>query len=186
MARTVYYTATSLDGFIADADGSLQWLFDVPRAEEDAADSWEEFIGAVGALVLGSTTYEWVVEHEGLLENPQRWKEFYDERPSWVLSSRDLPPLPGVDIRFASGDVRPVHAEALEAAAGKDVWVVGGGDLAGQLHDAGLLDRVVVSVAPVTLGAGAPLLPRRIEGMHLVDVRQEGEMARLTYDVRPT
>ena len=63
------------------------------------------------------------------------------------------------------------------AAAGDgNVWIVGGGDLVGQFHDAGLLDQVVVGIAPVTLGAGAPLLPRRIEGLRLVEVARNGQM----------
>src|SRR3712207_7879069 len=49
------------------------------------------------------------------------------------------------------------------AAGDRNVWVVGGGDLAGQFADVGLLDELIVSIAPVTLGAGAPLLPRRID-----------------------
>ena len=64
------------------------------------------------------------------------------------------------------------------------MWIVGGGDLVGQFHDAGLLDQVIATVAPVTLGAGAPLLPRRIEGMRLRDVNRFGPMVTLTYDVK--
>jgi dihydrofolate reductase len=60
--------------------------------------------------------------------------------PAWVMTSRTLEPLPGADIRVASGDVGEVHAAMTEAAGGKDLWVVGGGDLAGQLADAGLLE----------------------------------------------
>lgn len=69
----------------------------------------------------------------------------------------------GADIRFASGEVRPVCEAMVEAAGGKDLWVVGGGDLAGQFADAGLLDEVITFQAPVTLGAGRPLLPRRLQ-----------------------
>jgi dihydrofolate reductase len=70
---------------------------------------------------------------------------------------------PGRDVRFTSDDVASVHAAMSEAAGGKNIWLVGGGDLVGQFHDAGLLDEVWVQYAPVTLGAGAPLLPRRVE-----------------------
>ena len=68
---------------------------------------------------------------------------------------------PGADIRFTQAEVPDVHAEMVAAAGDRDVWIVGGGDLAGQFADRGLLDEVVVSIAPVTLGSGAPLLPRR-------------------------
>jgi dihydrofolate reductase len=153
MTRTIYYTATSLDGFIADPDHSLGWLL---RQDHDPAGpfGFDEFLGAVGAVVMGSSTYEWILGHED-----GAWPY---QQPAWVLSSRELPAVEG-DVRFASGDVRPIHAQLVEAAAGGDVWVVGGGDLAGQFAAAGVLDEVVVSIAPVTLGAGAPLLPRPLD-----------------------
>ena len=68
------------------------------------------------------------------------------------------------------------------AADGKDVWVVGGGDLAAQFAEAGLLDRMLLSVAPVTLGAGRPLLPRPFD-LRLVELARNGAFACLTYDV---
>ena len=101
-----------------------------------------------------------------------------------MFTHRDLPVPDGLDIRLVSDDVRPVHDTMRTAAAGGNVWLIGGGDLVGQFHDAGLLDQVIVSVAPVTLGDGAPLLPRRIEGLRLVDCMVDGQMVRLTYDVR--
>jgi dihydrofolate reductase len=186
MTRFVYATATSLDGFLADADNSLDWLFAVSGGEEAQA-AMASFIDGVGALVMGSTTYRWVLEHERLLEQPEKWRSYYGDRPTFVFSSRpDLPLIPGADIRLASGPVAS-HADDLRAAAaGRDVWVMGGGDLAGQFDDAGLLDAVRLSVAAVTLGSGAPLLPRRIESSRLVlrEVGQAGQFAELRYDVR--
>jgi dihydrofolate reductase len=62
------------------------------------------------------------------------------------------------------------------AAGDRNVWIVGGGDLAGQFADVGLLDELIVAIAPVTLGAGAPLLPRRVE-LRLDELGQNGEFA---------
>ncbi|MCK9248175.1 MAG: dihydrofolate reductase family protein [Solirubrobacteraceae bacterium] len=156
MSRTTYFTATSLDGFIADPEHSLQWLFRSDH-DPDGALSHVPFVAAVGALAMGSSTYEWILRHEGA-EPGFRWPY---TQPTWVFTSRELPTVDG-DVRFVSGDVVPVHAEMVEAAEGRDVWLVGGGELVGRFADAGLLDRVLVSIAPVTLGAGAPLLPRRL------------------------
>ena len=154
MPKTVFYSATSLDGFLADAQDSLEWLF--VQAQDPAGPmNYDEFIAAIGAMVMGRRTYEWVVHH--LHESGEPWPY---RIPVWVVSHADLPPVPGADLRFAAGDVRPVHAALLEAAGERDVWVVGGGDLAGQFADAGLLDELVLYVAPVTLGAGRPLFPR--------------------------
>jgi dihydrofolate reductase len=181
MALTQYVTATTLDGFIADADDSLDWLFEVPSSDDHG--SWDAFIGRIGAMAMGATTYEWVLDHEDLLAHPEKWHEFYDDRPCWVFTHRDLPRIPGVDLRFVEGDVRPVHAEM--DAVGGDAWIVGGGDLVGQFDDAGLLDEIHLGMCPVTLGAGAPLLPRRITSarMTLRSVEQDGQRVRMVLDV---
>src|SRR5690242_9289531 len=145
MTRTQYFTATSIDGFIADADNSLEWLFPL-RQSEAGLQEYPTFIAEVGALAMGSTTYEWVLTHERLLEEGKPWP--YDQ-PTWVFSSRDLPAVPGADLRFVSGDVAPVHAAMVEAAAGKNIWLVGGGELVGQFADAGLLDELILGMGSV-------------------------------------
>jgi dihydrofolate reductase len=186
MTRFVYATATTLDGFLADTDDSLDWLFKVEGGEESLAEL-DAFVAGVGVMVEGSTTYRWVLEHEKLLETPEKWQEFYGDRTTYVFSSRsDLPLVPGADIRVVSGSVAD-HLDAIRGAAGdKDVWIVGGGDLAGQFDEAGALDELMLSVAAVTLGSGAPLLPRRIESerLRLVGVKQTGQFAGLRYEVR--
>jgi dihydrofolate reductase len=183
-AKVQYFTATTLDGFIADADSSLDWLFVVERDEGDT--SWDDFIGGVGALVMGATTYEWVLGHEPeMLESPEKWRAYYDDRPCWVFTHRELPRIPGIDLTFVQGDVRQVYAEILAARPGQHIWIVGGGDLVGQFDDAGLLDEIRLGVTPVTLGSGAPLLPRRItsERLRLRSVERSGQMVNLVYDV---
>ncbi|MFJ2834001.1 dihydrofolate reductase family protein [Nocardia sp. NPDC087230] len=177
---TRYYTATSLDGYIADPDNSLDWLMAVPDADTALGDV-SDFVLGVGALCLGSTTYEWMVTNNP----PEDWHENYGDRPTWVFTHRELPELPGANIRFVAGEVGAVHAQMVDAAASRDIWIIGGGDLAGQFADAGLLDEVVVGVAPVTLGGGAPLLPRRLlsDRLRLVEVAQLGQFAKLVYRV---
>jgi dihydrofolate reductase len=189
MAKTQFYTATTLDGFIADQDNSLDWLFavDEGRADETGANPFSAFFADVGAFAMGATTYEWVLEHDALLEQPLKWADYYGDVPAWVFTHRSPPLIPGADLTFVSGDVRPVHAAMVEAAKGKNVWIVGGGELAGAFADAGLLDEIILGVAPVTLGAGAPLLPRRMTSsrLSLVKMEQRGQFAYLTYAVGP-
>jgi dihydrofolate reductase len=180
MSLTQYYTATTLDGFIADPDHSLDWLF--TRDQDHAGPlNYAEFIAGVGALAMGSSTYEWILDHEFAGKEPSEWRWPY-ELPSWVFTSRDLPVVPGADITFASGDVVPVHAAMVEAARGRNVWIVGGGDLVGQFADAGLLDEVIVYIAPVTLGAGQPLLARRVE-LRLEETARNGDFVTARYSV---
>ena len=181
---TVYFTATSLDGFIADERNSLEWLFEVDR-DNEGDTSFANFFSRIGAMAMGATTYLWVLDHENLLEEPEKWRRYYGETPCWVFTHRELPRIPGIDLRFVQDDVLPVHEEMCLAADGKDVWLVGGGDLVGQFADEGLLDEIIVSIAPVTLGAGAPLLPRRMttRQLELLDVRRDRQFVHLTYRV---
>jgi|SRR5579875_3181390 len=182
MTRTQYYTATSIDGFIADSGNSLDWLFQAesgPRKQ----DRFAAFFAAVGAMAMGATTYEWVLEHEQLLEDPGKWQQYYGSTPCWVFTHRQLPVIPGADLVFARDDVRGVHEQMTRAAGGQNIWLVGGGDLVGQFADQGLVDDIFLGVAPVVLGAGAPLLPRRLlaPSLTLADVERDGQFVFLTY-----
>ncbi|MEU8816888.1 dihydrofolate reductase family protein [Actinoplanes sp. NPDC048796] len=189
MPKTQYFTATTLDGYIADEHNRLDWLFEVgeSRADETGAAPFETFFTGVGAFAMGATTYEWILGHDALLDNPAKWADYYGDTPAWVFTHRDLPPIPGAALSFVRGDVRPVHEAMTTAAAGKNIWLVGGGDLAGAFADAGLLDELILGVAPVTLGAGAPLLPRRLTSkrLTLTGLSQRGQFAYLTYAVGP-
>lgn len=181
--RTQYYTAASLDGFIATLDDSLEWLFPLGDINET---SYPAFITQVGALAMGSATYQWMLRHVVKPDStpPGEWPY---TQPTWVFSHRELPGASGADIRFVNGDVRPVHEHMSAAAKGKNLWLVGGGELVGQFYDAGLLDDVIVQIGSVTLGSGKPLLPRQISAppLRLVSVRQCGEgFAELRYEVR--
>lgn len=176
MARLVYYAATTLDGFIADPDDSLAWLLRQPQ-EPGGPLGYEDFIAGIGAVVMGSTTYEWLLDHPE--ENGGGWPY---PMPAWVLTSRDLPPVEGGDVRFVRGDVRPVYDDVVAAAGDKDAWVIGGGDLAGQFADLGLLDEVIVWTAPVVLGSGRPLLPRRLD-LELLESGRNGAFICARYRV---
>lgn len=173
---TVYMTATSLDGFIADEKNSLEWLF---AADSGGADEpTNDFISAAGAILMGATTYEWIINHEQV----QSWPY---EAPTWVLTHRDLPRIEG-DLRFTTADgddaLRALHRELVQAAEGRDVWLVGGGGIAADLARLGLLDVVDVSLAPVTLGAGAPLLAGRVN-LKVQNVYRASDFACLRYEV---
>jgi dihydrofolate reductase len=137
---------------------------------------------------MGSATYEWMYRHAVGPEakTPSPWPY---EQPTWVFTSRSLPIVAGVDVRFVRGDVRPVHAEMVHAANGRNIWIVGGGELVGQFHDHGLLDEIIVQIGSVTLGAGKPLLPRMIVDppLKLTSAEAMGSgFAELRYDVPRT
>ncbi|MFI7602875.1 dihydrofolate reductase family protein [Actinoplanes sp. NPDC049681] len=182
VAKTQYYTATSIDGFTADLDNSLDWLFEV---DEGTDNPFGAFFSNVGAFAMGATTYEWVLKNDNVVEEPENWHEMYGDVPCWVFTHRELPLVPDANIFMVSGDVRRVHQAMTVAAQGRNVWLAGGGDLVAEFADAGLLDEVILAVAPAILGSGTPLLPRRLSArqLALTNVAQMGQFAYLSYAV---
>jgi dihydrofolate reductase len=166
MARTLYFCASTLDGYIATDDDGIDWLTGFePNYEpegESVKGSIDSVIEGTGALVMGSSTYEFILGHD--------WP--YGDRPSWVLTSRELPVADGADIRFHNGPVAEIHPEMTAAAGDRDLWVVGGGPVASELADAGLLDELWVTIVPIVLGSGKPLFSRPISrSMRLLGTR---------------
>ncbi len=170
-----YYVAASLDGFIADAHGSLDWLMEL--GQPDGVDpGLAEFVAGVGACCMGRTTYDWLLEHAFPEGEPTPIAG--EGVPVWVLTHRSLPPAPGNEVHAYDGDVTGLHRQMCAAAGGRNLWVMGGGEVAGQFLDAGLLDEIVVAVMPLTLGGGAPLLPRHLSApLELVEVHPGGSGA---------
>lgn len=177
----IYYTATTANGFLADTDNSLAWLFAVPGAQPDM----RPFLDSVTALVLGANTYEWLLKHENLLDFPEKWETFFGHRPMFVFAHRHLDAPAGADVRFLSGHVTDHLDAILLAAGGGTVWVQGGGDLAGQFLDAGALDDIVLSIAPVFLAEGKPLLPRELLStrLKLVSAEVVGQFVHVHYAI---
>jgi dihydrofolate reductase len=182
MPKTQYYTAASIDGFIADERNSLEWLMDVDGGNENPFGG---FFAGVGAFCMGANTYEWVLENDNVLAEPSNWHDLYGDVPCWVFGSRELPLVPDANIFMVSGDVQRVHEAMVVAAKGKNVWLAGGGDLVGQFVDHGLLDEIILGIAPVLLGAGVPLLPRHLSAQELIltGAAPVGRFAYLTYAV---
>jgi len=156
MRRLRYGVATSLDGFIAGPNGEYDWI--VPDPSIDWAALWSQF----DTLLMGRLTYEVAKTRRASLSGSGQ---------EWIVVSRTLKPEdnPGITI-LSSGIVEAVAA--LKARPGpqpqKDIWLMGGGVLFRSMLDAGLVDAIDVSVMPVLLGSGVPLLPEgRRRTLHL-------------------
>ena len=162
MGKILFDTATTINGWIADEQNSLAWLFAVENGTQP-----DEGLFPAGATVLveGSTTYEWVLAESDILAHPEKWREFHGDRPTFVFTTRELPVPEGADIRFVTGAARDALPAIREAA--------------------GALDEIAISVAPVALTGGAPLLPRRVESdrLRLESAQKIGQFARLVYRV---
>lgn len=154
MTSYIYYTAATLDGFLADSDDSLDWLLTQP-IDEDGPFSIADLMARTGTVVMGATTYLWLLRHQGA----EPWP--YAQQRTFVFTHRALEPVhPSIAVIAGT----PIEHRVLleDAADGRDVWVVGG-DLAAQFAAAGMLDEMVVSYAPVVLGAGRPLFTGRYD-----------------------
>lgn len=152
MARFRYYVASSADGYIADERDNLDWLLEVEFDGQE--ESMSSFLAEVGALVMGADTYGWLLAHAD-----GDWP--YADLPTWVFTHRELAAFPGANLTFIRGDVSEWVDDIAEDAGGKDVWVVGGGSVAGQFVDGGFLDELIHFTVPVVLGGGKPLFALR-------------------------
>ena len=145
MPEVIYYVASSLDGYIATADGSVDWLSRFHTAGEDHGAA--ELEASVDALLLGSHTYEFALKL-GHWPSP--------DKLSWVFTRRDLRILhPSITLTAQS----PREIVELLASRGlRRAWLMGGGKLAASFHADRLISRYIISVFPVLLGSGIPLL----------------------------
>jgi dihydrofolate reductase len=191
MSRVQYYCAATLDGYIAAADDDLDWLtgyegsYAGAEAEPgpmSAGGSYEGFYAEVGALVSGSATYEFVLGH---MSGGGSWP--YVGRPWWVFSSRDLPAAVGneADVRVVRGEVAHFFEQMIASAGGRNLWVLGGGNIASQFAHADLLDELHLTVVPVVLGEGKPLFDRGLpKPLQLIGTRTYANgMVELRYEV---
>ncbi|MGB3697437.1 MAG: dihydrofolate reductase family protein [Gordonia sp. (in: high G+C Gram-positive bacteria)] len=174
MTAYTYYTASTIDGFLADPNDSLDWLLSQP-IDDDGPFSIAELMAGTGTIAMGATTYEWLVEHTA----GEPWS--YPEQQTFVFTHRDLAPVHPTVTRLAGPPAE--HRARLEDAAGdRGVWVVGGGGLAAQFAAAGMLDEMIVSYAPVTLGSGRSLFTEPFD-FELLDTARNRAFAIARYRV---
>ncbi|MGP9538220.1 dihydrofolate reductase family protein [Brachybacterium sp. AOP43-C2-M15] len=175
MTRYRFYTATTLDGFLADEHHSLDWLLSQPTGE-DSILPYDDFIAGVGAIVTGRSTYDWVLAHDGTVEGAWVFTQ-----PTFLFTHR-APAEEREGVTVVSGPPDGHRAAIEEVAGGEDVWIVGGGGLAAEFARAGMLDEILVSIAPVTLGAGKPLLDGRFD-LELLEHGTNGALLEARYRV---
>lgn len=176
-SRTQYFAATSIDGFLADDEHGIDWLLQFDFAE--FRERYDAFLTHTGAILMGARSYEFL-----LSQGDAAWT--YGDLPCFVLSHQTFDVPHGADVQFVRGDVRVVHADAVAAAGGKNLWLLGGGDVAAQLSRLRLIDDLILTVVPVLLGRGKRLHPdvAVTAPLHLVDVHRFASGAiELTYEM---
>jgi dihydrofolate reductase len=171
MRRIKYFVAASLDGYIADPDGGVDWLF------HDQDYGFTPFYESVDTVLVGRATYDFGVAHG---------QPAFPGKTNYVFSST-LDPADHPLVSVISSDPVPFVRDLKEADGG-DIWLVGGGLLFRALFEDGLVDDVIVAVHPRLLGRGIPLLPESGTSMplKLVDVTQfDSGLVTLSYQVEP-
>jgi dihydrofolate reductase len=175
--------AASLDGFIAGRDGSVDWL---ETSDEFAGgdtmnpESVEAFLKTIDCYVTGSRTYETALRFEA---KGLGWA--YGDKPTFVLTSRDLPRTRDT-IEFYSGDLAQFVNERLRPTF-STIWFVGGGVVSGACLRLGLADEVRYSILPILIGDGIPFFEKldRDIALHLAEVKAyKSGMVELRYEVR--
>ncbi len=173
----IYATSASLDGFVADRHGTLDWLDGLDH-DPAGPGGFAEIDARAGAMVMGRATYDSVAR--ALDRSGDPWPH---RQPCWVRTRRPLDrPIPGADLRVTDRPAAEVTGELRRIAGDADVWCVGGGQTASWLLDAGLLDEVWTTVAPVVLGGGVPLLVQPAP-LELLEVERNGTFAVLRHRV---
>jgi dihydrofolate reductase len=178
----VWHTAMSLDGFIAGPDDAMEWVFENVEPGPDPA--LEEMIAAIGALLVGKRTYG-VGAKAGQPEEATKPYGGAWSGPQLVLAHDPQPLASDPDVTFLCGDIGEAVATARTAAAGKDVVVLGA-DVARQCLEAGLVDEILVHLAPVLLGDGVRLFERPASApvkLEKIGVAETGQATQLRFRV---
>ena len=148
--KVIVHIATSADGYIARSDGDLQWLTSRPAPK--GFYGMNEFMKTIDTTVLGRKTYEISL---GL------GAKFDSKKGRTIVYSRQAPPADAPSgVEFVNGAIGP-FVSRLREEAGKDIWLMGGGDLIASFLDEQAIDEFVISVVPVFIGDGIPLIARR-------------------------
>ena len=176
MGKTVLYLAMSVDGYIADEQGGVNWLGG-DGSQPDAPGSYPAFYDTVDTIVMGWTTYHQIVTELA----PDSWP--YQDRPCYVVTHRQEPDRDG--IQFWNGDLTTLVDKLKKEQEGV-IWICGGASVAGQLLKEGRIDRLWLSVIPTVLGTGVRLVPDMEQefNLKLVGTEQYNGIVDLVYEKR--
>lgn len=151
------YIATSVDGYIADEEGNVDWLegFQGESTDDEDVEGFTEFFESVDCLVMGATTYEQVLTFG-------EWP--YDDKPTYVFTHRDLSPATD-SVEFVNRSVVDLSRDLKQEY--DQIWLVGGAQLAQTFLDEHEIDELRLSLVPVLLGGGVPLFDRKYNRQRL-------------------
>jgi dihydrofolate reductase len=173
--KVIVHIATSADGYIARPDGDLEWLTSRPAPE--GFYGMNAFMKSIDTKLLGRKTYEVSL----------RMGAKFDSKSRHIVFSRHAPPAAAPSgVEFVNGAISP-FVNRLREQPGKDIWLMGGGELIASFLDEEAIDEFVISVAPVFIGDGIPLIAQRHRhlplGLHSIERFEDG-LVQLHYRVQ--
>ncbi|EGK05266.1 dihydrofolate reductase family protein [Dysgonomonas mossii] len=148
MRKIKLYIATSIDGYIADIGGGLDWLSAYPITPE-LNYGYDEFFNSVDTVIMGGRTYRDILNMDVIYP--------YKDKISYIIT-RNKMNNPKEDIHFVSENIIEALSE-IKKQEGKDIWIVGGGEIISMLLDNDLIDEMIITIIPMMLGSGIPLFP---------------------------
>jgi dihydrofolate reductase len=158
--KIIVYIATSADGYIARPDGDVEWL---NRRPSTADDGMKAFYPTIDTILWGRKTYDWVLAYG---KKKKIKSGMFDTTVHNYVFSRKPPKRAAAGVEFVSEPVK-AFAQRLRAAQGKDIWMMGGGELIASFLDAGEIDEFDIHVIPTFIGEGIPLIARRYRDVAL-------------------
>lgn len=171
MRKIVLFIAMSLDGYIATEEDSLEWLF---QTEGEGDNGYLEFYETIDTVILGRRTYDWIRNVEG--DNfPYKGKQCF-------VFSGTRQEEEG-EVQFINEDVA-WFTEKLKQEKGKDIWIVGGGELLHHFIANRLVDKWIITIAPTILGRGIPLFQKNDfeTRLKLTDTKRHNQFTELHYE----
>lgn len=168
--KVIVYIATSLDGYIATEDDSLDWLF---KVEGEGDNGYSEFYDTIDTIILGRRTYDWIM-------NVEKEKFPYKNKKCYVFSRSRYETNNNVE--FVEADIVEFINE-LKGLEGKNIWIVGGGDLLLNIFKENLVDELIITIAPTVIGSGIPLFKKQKMELEfeLKSIRRFNQFAELHY-----
>ncbi|SES12163.1 dihydrofolate reductase family protein [Salipaludibacillus aurantiacus] len=158
MRKLVLFIAMSLDGYIATKDESLDWLF---NSEGEGDNGYSEFYDTVDTVLIGKKTYDWIMKHE-------TGNFPYNNKDCYVFTRSPIEDTG--DVSFINEDIVS-FTNQLKNQEGKNIWIVGGGELLQSFVEEKLVDEIILTVAPTVIGNGIPLFK---EGDYQLDLSLKG------------
>ncbi len=159
--KVLFYIAMTLDGYIADVDGNLDWLLKYDDPTGRIKDYYDEFLQNVDTVIMGKKTYMHLITELA----PDQWA--YEGLHTIVATNDKETRKVHQDITFVSGDL-VAHTRALLEQDGKDIWVVGGAHVAADYFKANLIDAYYIQIVPILLGDGIRLFEPTFDSIPLV------------------